>query len=58
MQVRRVYEGIPKELLSEDETMTKMFVGNVYRELDAGSQRVKKEVIGEGDQTHEEICCE
>ena len=58
MQVRRVYEGVPKDQLSPDETMTKTFVGNVYRELDAGSVRNREKIIGVGVQSHEEICCQ
>lgn len=50
--------GVPRDKLSEDETMQKSFVGNVYRELDRGSVRVKEEVIGVGDQGVEEVCCE
>lgn len=50
--------GVPRGELSEDETMTKMFVGNVYRELDRGSLRMKDEIIAEGEQSIEEVCCE
>jgi hypothetical protein len=50
--------GVPRDKLSEDETMRKSFVGNVYRELDRGSVRVTQEVIGVGDQSAEEVCCE
>ena len=58
MQVRRVYEGIPRDKLSEDETFTKTHVGNIFRELDTGSKRMREVVIKNGDQSHEEICCE
>lgn len=50
--------GVPRDQLSEDETMRKSFVGNVYRELDKGSVRVRGEIIGKGDQSVEEVCCE
>ena len=50
--------GVPRDKLSEDETMRKSFVGNVYRELDRGSVRVEDEVIGVGEQSVEEVCCE
>ncbi|ORX36963.1 hypothetical protein BD324DRAFT_627842 [Kockovaella imperatae] len=56
MQVRRTYEGVAREALSQDETMQKTFVGNVFRELDAGSVRNRELIIGKGDQSHEEIC--
>lgn len=56
MQERRE-AGVPKGELSEDETMTKMFVGNVFRELDRGSLRMTDEIMAEGDQSIEEVCC-
>lgn len=57
MQVKR-QNGIPRDQLSEDETMRKTFVGNVFRELDAGSARMKEKIIPVGEQSNEEICCE
>lgn len=49
--------GVPRNELSKDETMQKEHIGNIYREMDAGSKRMKDEIIGNGDQSHEEICC-
>ncbi|ORY26783.1 hypothetical protein BCR39DRAFT_249944 [Naematelia encephala] len=47
--------GVPRDELSTDETMQKTFVGNVFRELDAGSKKMQG-IIDTGDQSHEEIC--
>ena len=54
----RKERGVPRAELSEDETMRRMYVGNVFRELDRGSVRMKEEIVGEGDQSLEEVCCE
>jgi hypothetical protein len=53
----RKQAGIPRNELSDDETLTRTFVGNVFRELDGGSERFRELVVKVGDQTHEEICC-
>ena len=50
--------GISRDQLSDDETMTKTFVGNIFRELDGGSKRIKQNVIDKGDQSNQEICCQ
>lgn len=50
--------GVPRDQLSKDETMQKEHIGNIYREMDAGSKRMKEQIIAVGDQSHEEICCE
>jgi hypothetical protein len=50
--------GVPRDSLTEDECMKKERVGNIYRELDPSSKRLVEDVIGKGDQTNEEICCE
>ena len=50
--------GAPRDRLTDDETMKGMIVGNVFRELDRGSIRFKEEVLGVGDQSLEEVCCE
>lgn len=50
--------GVPRDQLTKDETMSKEHIGNVYRELDAGSKRMKEVIIANGDQSNEEICCE
>lgn len=50
--------GVPRDQLSKDETMQKEHIGNIYREMDAGSKRMKEEIIAKGDQSHEEICYE
>jgi hypothetical protein len=50
--------GVPRDSLTEDECMKKERVGNIYRELDPSSKRSVEDVIGKGDQTNEEICCE
>jgi hypothetical protein len=50
--------GVPRDQLSNDETMKKEHIGNIYREMDPGSKRMKEEIIANGDQSHEEICCE
>jgi len=50
--------GVPRDSLTEDECMKKERVGNIYRELDPSSKRLDQDVIGKGDQTNEEICCE
>lgn len=49
--------GVPRDKLSDDETMQKSFIGNVFRELDAGSKNMKGKIMAIGDQSHEEICC-
>lgn len=49
--------GVPRDQLSKDETMQKEHIGNIYREMDPGSKRMKEEIIANGDQSHEEICC-
>ena len=50
--------GVPRDSLTDDECMKKERVGNIYRELDPSSKRLVEDVIGKGDQTNEEICCE
>jgi hypothetical protein len=50
--------GVPRDSLTDDECMKKERVGNIYRELDPSSKRLVDDVIGKGDQTNEEICCE
>lgn len=50
--------GVPRDSLTDDECMNKERVGNIYRELDPSSKRLVDDVIGKGDQTNEEICCE
>jgi len=50
--------GVPRDSLTEDECMKKERVGNIYRELDPSSKRLVDDVVGKGDQTNEEICCE
>jgi len=50
--------GVPRDSLTEDECMKKERVGNIYRELDPSSKRLVADVVGKGDQTNEEICCE
>ena len=50
--------GVPRDSLTTDECMKKERVGNIYRELDPSSKRLVEDVIGKGDQTNEEICCE
>lgn len=50
-------EGVPRDQLTEDETMKKEHIGNVYRELDSGSLRMGDLIIPVGDQSNEEICC-
>lgn len=58
----RMYEsrqnGVPRDRLTEDEGLRRMFVGNVFRELDRGSVRVREEVVGKGEMSLEEVCCE
>lgn len=54
----RKQAGIPRDQLSEDETLSRTFVGNIFRELDGGSKRMLDQIIRVGDQLHEEICCE
>jgi hypothetical protein len=51
-------EGVPGDQLTTDECMKKERVGNVYRDLDPSSRWVVDEIIGKGDQSNEEICCE
>lgn len=51
-------EGVPRDELTEDETMRKEHIGNIYRELDSGSLRMGDLIIPVGDQSNEEICCE
>jgi hypothetical protein len=58
MTVKREDEGVPRDALTEDECMYKERVGNVFRELDPGSKRIKEVIMGVGDQSYEEICCE
>jgi hypothetical protein len=58
MQVLREEHGVPRAELTEDETMRKEHIGNVYRDLDPGSRRMKENIIPNGEQTNEEICCE
>jgi len=58
MQVLREEHGVPRAELTEDETMKKEHIGNVYRDLDPGSRRMKENIIPNGEQTNEEICCE
>jgi hypothetical protein len=50
--------GVPRSECSQDETMRKTFVGNVFRELDRGSVKVREEIMEQGDQSLEEVCCE
>lgn len=50
--------GVPRNQTSDDETMKMTFVGNIFRELDRGSKRMKEHVVDVGDQSHEETCCE
>lgn len=50
--------GVPRGELTTDETMRKERAGNVFRELDPGSKMMKTQIVGLGDQSHVEICCE
>ncbi|KAK4689562.1 hypothetical protein P7C73_g544, partial [Tremellales sp. Uapishka_1] len=49
-------DGVAREDLTEDETLSSTRVGNVFRELDAGSIKMRDDIINVGDQSHEEIC--
>ncbi|KAK6903339.1 hypothetical protein I203_108604 [Kwoniella mangroviensis CBS 8507] len=48
--------GVPRDQLTEDETMSKVHIGNVYRQLDPSSRNIRENIIGKGDQTPQEIC--
>ena len=54
----RRQEGISRNELSQDETMTKTYLGNVYRQLDPGSISLRDQVIMVGDMSNQEVCCE
>ena len=58
MTVKREDEGVARDALTEDECMYKERVGNIFRELDPGSKRIKDIIMGVGDQSYEEVCCE
>lgn len=49
---------VPRDQLSKDYTMTNTHIGNVYRQLDAGSLHMKTVTIANGDQSAEEVVCE
>ncbi|WRT67519.1 uncharacterized protein IL334_004491 [Kwoniella shivajii] len=48
--------GIPRDQLTKDETMSKEHIGNVFRQLDPSSKNIGIDIIGKGDQSHEEVC--
>lgn len=58
MTVKREDEGVARDALTEDECMYKERVGNIFRELDPGSKRINDVIMGVGDQSYEEVCCE
>lgn len=50
--------GCPREQLSQDETMMSIHIGNVFRQLDPSSSKIRANIIEVGDQSPEEVCCE
>ncbi|WWC89649.1 uncharacterized protein L201_004574 [Kwoniella dendrophila CBS 6074] len=56
MYERREFEGLPRNELTKDETMSKMHIGNIFRQLDPSSKKIRKDILGKGDQSHIEIC--
>ncbi|KAL1410986.1 hypothetical protein Q8F55_001929 [Vanrija albida] len=52
----RRQSGVARNKLSADYTMTNTHIGNVYRQLDGGSQRMRTSIIPNGDQSAEEVC--
>ncbi|WVQ69674.1 uncharacterized protein L199_007894 [Kwoniella botswanensis] len=48
--------GVPRDQLTEDETMSKVHIGNVYRQLDPSSRNIRENIIGKGDQSPQEVC--
>lgn len=50
--------GVARDKLTTDETMTATHIGNVYRQLDPSSSMMANDIIGAGDQSVEEVCCE
>lgn len=50
--------GAPRDQLTKDKTMTIIHIGNVYRQLDPSSGKMRTNIIDIGDQSAEEVCCE
>lgn len=50
--------GCPRDQLSKDETMMSIHIGNVFRQLDPSSSKMRTKIIEVGDQSPEEVCCE
>lgn len=48
--------GVARDKLTDDETMTSIHIGNVYRQLDPSSAKMRDKIIGVGDQSVEEVC--
>ncbi|WVW82666.1 hypothetical protein I302_104677 [Kwoniella bestiolae CBS 10118] len=49
-------EGVTRDQLTEDDTMSRRHIGNVFRQLDPSSKNIKENIIGRGDQSPEEVC--
>ncbi|WWC69075.1 uncharacterized protein I206_103011 [Kwoniella pini CBS 10737] len=56
MYERRTFENIPRDQLTKDETMSKMHIGNVFRQLDPSSKMIRDNILGKGDQSVKEVC--
>lgn len=50
--------SLGRDELSDDVLLRTGVYGNVFRELDRGSIYFREQIMGKGDQSHEEICCE
>lgn len=50
--------SLGRDELSDDLLLRIGVYGNVFRELDRGSIYFREQIMGKGDQSHEEICCE
>jgi hypothetical protein len=55
MYTRRA-AGVARDKLTDDETMTSIHIGNIYRQLDPSSAKLHNKIIGVGDQSVEEVC--
>jgi hypothetical protein len=55
---KRREAGVGRENLSAYPAMQHIHLGNVFRQLDPSSKKMQAEIMGIGNPSHTEVCCE